>query len=80
VRKPNSSHRRGRHFIPELDREGVTDVSVKANYKVGTSEFFEFSGKRGGNNVEGAGSTGSKLINEKTCTAGIIPDCLYVPG
>jgi hypothetical protein len=56
-----------------LEDEGVTDVVVVVRYKVGTSEFFEFIGKRNGSKVKGAGSAGSKIIFDAMAPQASLP-------
>lgn len=60
-------------LIAELASEGISDISVTEQYKVGTSEFFEFRGVRGSAKIKGAGSAGSKLVFEETAPQASLP-------
>ena len=60
-------------LLAELEKEGVVNVTVADQYKVGTSEFFEFTGVRGGKKVRGAGSAGSKLVLDATSPQATLP-------
>lgn len=60
-------------LLAELQREGVSEVSVNGKYRVSTSEFFEFSGVRDGRRIKGAGSAGSKLVLEDSAPLASLP-------
>ena len=49
-------------LITELNRDGVSGVVVTEQAKVGSLEFFAFTGVRDGKAVKGAGSSSSKLV------------------
>ena len=49
-------------FARKLKSEGLTDFKISSQYRVGDSEFFEFTGHRGTASVKGAGSIQSCLI------------------
>ena len=57
----------------ELASEGISNVSITEKYKVGTSEFFGFTGARGGVVVKGAGSAGSKLVFDESAHQASLP-------
>ncbi|MES2163155.1 MAG: hypothetical protein V4476_18520 [Pseudomonadota bacterium] len=60
-------------LLKQLAREGITDVTVVSQYKVKTSELFEFEGVRNGVKIRGAGSAGSKLIFDATAPQASLP-------
>ena len=60
-------------LLAELEKEGVVDIAVADQYKVGSSEFFEFTGIRGGKKVKGAGSVGSKLVLDAASPQATLP-------
>lgn len=60
-------------LLRQLAHEGIADVKVIAQYRVKTSEFFEFEGVRAGVKVRGAGSAGSKLIFDATAPQASLP-------
>ena len=60
-------------LVSSLASEGIVDVKVSARYTVRTSEFFEFTGRRGASTVKGAGSAGSRLVLESTAPQASLP-------
>lgn len=60
-------------LMAQLARNGITDVKVMEQYKVGTSEFYEFSGVRNGARIRGAGSAGSMLVFDASAPEASLP-------
>lgn len=56
-----------------LARDKITDIVVVDKYKVGTSEFFEFRGRRGSFKVKGAGSADSKIVLKEESPQAFLP-------
>ena len=60
-------------LLAQLTRDGITDVKVLDQYKVGTSEFYEFTGVRNGTKIQGAGSAGSMLVYDASAPEASLP-------
>ena len=53
-------------FSRKLRKDGIEAVTIRNQYRVGDSEFFEFEGRRAGANVKGAGSIEASLVYGET--------------
>jgi hypothetical protein len=60
-------------LLAQLAREGISDVQVVEQYKVKSSEFFEFYGLRKGVKIRGAGSAESKLVFDASAPQASLP-------
>ncbi len=60
-------------FVAGLQSRSVADVSIKQQYQIGDSEFFEFIGTKGGVPVKGAGSVESQMIVEASAPEASLP-------
>lgn len=60
-------------LLAELENEGIKDIVVTDQTRIGTSELFEFTGTRDGQVVKGAGSAGSKLILDSKSPQASLP-------
>ncbi|WP_269541863.1 hypothetical protein [Cerasicoccus fimbriatus] len=48
-------------YLEQLKNHGLTDIQVVAQYKIGTSELYEFKAFFNGEEVRGAGNTESEI-------------------
>jgi hypothetical protein len=60
-------------FIASLQSRSVADISIRNQYRVGDSEFFEFIGTKDGVPVKGAGSLESQMIVEASAPEASLP-------
>lgn len=60
-------------LLAKLEKEGVRDIIITDQTKIGTSELFEFTGTRDGQVVKGAASEESKLILDSKSPQASLP-------
>lgn len=60
-------------LVQQLAKQRIDSPKVTAQYRVGDSEFFEFTGQRSGVKVKGAGSIESQLILDETAPQASLP-------